>query len=149
MHPGSGVMGCGTTAGRRRERASSSSAAAAHVVTVERGEHDDGDAGGADLGLEAAVLVEVTVGRDDVRGVTNAVEIFKEIVGVVGIKVKVLEVTVGNINDQLSKSGVLLKSAELESIKTNIDSLKILIEAQYESMKEIHESQSKTLDYIH
>jgi len=64
-------------------------------------------------------------------------------------KVKVLEVTVGNINDQLSKSGVLLKTAELESIKTNIDSLKILIEAQYESMKEIHESQNKTLDYIH
>lgn len=64
-------------------------------------------------------------------------------------KVKVLEVTVGNINDQLSKSGILLKSAEIENIKTNIDSLKILIEAQYESMKEIHESQNKTLDYIH
>jgi hypothetical protein len=64
-------------------------------------------------------------------------------------KVKVLEVTVGNINDQLTKSGVLLKGAELESIKTNIDSLKILIEAQYESMKEIRETQTKTLDYIH
>ena len=64
-------------------------------------------------------------------------------------KVKVLEVTVGNIDEQLVKSGVLLKSAELEDIKKNIDSLKILIEAQYESMKEIHEKQSKTLDYIH
>ena len=64
-------------------------------------------------------------------------------------KVKVLEVTVGNINDQLAKTGVLLKTAEIENIKTNIDSLKILIEAQYESMKEIHESQNKTLDYIH
>jgi hypothetical protein len=64
-------------------------------------------------------------------------------------KVKVLEVTVGNINDQLSKSGILLKSAEIDTIKTNIDSLKILIEAQYESMKEIHDSQNKTLDYIH
>ena len=64
-------------------------------------------------------------------------------------KVKVLEVTVDNINDQLTKSGVLLKGAELESIKTNIDSLKILIEAQYESMKEIRETQTKTLDYIH
>ncbi len=63
-------------------------------------------------------------------------------------KVKVLEVTVGNMNDQLEKSGVLTKTAELESIKTNIDSLKILIEAQYESMKEIHETQNKTLDYI-
>jgi len=63
-------------------------------------------------------------------------------------KVKVLEVTVGNINEQLIKSGVLQKSAELENIKKNIDSLKILIEAQFESMKEIRETQNKTLDYI-
>jgi len=64
-------------------------------------------------------------------------------------KVKVLEVTVGNINEQLMKSGVLLKNAELENIKQNIDALKILIEAQYESMKEIRETENKTLDYIH
>ena len=64
-------------------------------------------------------------------------------------KVKVLEVTVGNINEQLIKSGVLLKTAELENIKNNIDALKILIEAQYESMKEIRETENKTLDYIH
>ena len=64
-------------------------------------------------------------------------------------KVKVLEVTVDNINEQLVKSGVLLKTGELENIKKNIDALKILIEAQYESMKEIRETQSKTLDYIH
>ncbi len=63
-------------------------------------------------------------------------------------KVKVLEVTVGNINEQLIKSGVLLKNAELENIKKNIDALKILIEAQYESMKEIRETENKTLDYI-
>ena len=64
-------------------------------------------------------------------------------------KVKVLEVTVGNINEQLIKTGVLLKNAELENIKRNIDALKILIEAQYESMKEIRETENKTLDYIH
>jgi hypothetical protein len=64
-------------------------------------------------------------------------------------KVKVLEVTVGNINKTLIKSGVLQKSAEIESIKKNIDSLKILVEAQYESMKEIRETQNKTLDYVH
>ncbi len=63
-------------------------------------------------------------------------------------KVKVLEVTVGNINEQLIKSGVLLKTRELENIKKNIDALKILIEAQYESMKEIRETKNKTLDYI-
>ena len=64
-------------------------------------------------------------------------------------KVKVLEVTVSNINDQLAKSGVLLKSAEIETIKKNIDALKILMEAQYESMKQLRETQNKTLDYIH
>jgi hypothetical protein len=64
-------------------------------------------------------------------------------------KVKVLEVTVGNINEQLTKSGILLKTGEIENIKTNIDSLKILIEAQYESMKEIRETKIKALDYIH
>ena len=63
-------------------------------------------------------------------------------------KVKVLEVTVDNINEELTKSGMLHKGAELENIKTNIDALKILIEAQFESMKEIRETQCKTLDYI-
>ncbi len=64
-------------------------------------------------------------------------------------KVKVLEVSVGNIKDQLVKSGVLQSGVELEDIKKNIDALKILIEAQYESMKEINESQKQNLGYIH
>ena len=64
-------------------------------------------------------------------------------------KVKVLEVSVGTINEQLIKSGVLQKSGELEDIKKNIDALKILIEAHYESMKEIRETQNQNLVYIH
>ena len=64
-------------------------------------------------------------------------------------KVKVLEVSVSNINSQLVKSGVLQSGEELEDIKKNIDALKILMEAQYESMKEINESQNKNLGYIH
>ena len=63
-------------------------------------------------------------------------------------KVKVLEVSVTKINEQLVKSGVLQKSGEVEDIKKNIDSLKILIEAHYESMKEINETQNKNLGYI-
>jgi hypothetical protein len=63
-------------------------------------------------------------------------------------KVKVLEVEVENINEQLAKSGIHEKSAELEGIKKNIDSLKILLEAQYESLKEISEKQEKSLQYI-
>lgn len=64
-------------------------------------------------------------------------------------KVKVLEVSVEKINEQLIKSGVLQKSGEVEDIKKNIDALKILIEAHYESMREINETQNKNLGYIH
>ena len=64
-------------------------------------------------------------------------------------KVKVLEITVNNINNQLVQSGVLQKNMELEDVKKNIDALKILVEAQYESMKEIRENQNKNLTYIH
>lgn len=64
-------------------------------------------------------------------------------------KVKVLEVSVGNINEQLASSGMLQKGGEIDDIKKNIDALKILVEAQYESMKEVREDQNKTLTYIH
>jgi archaellum component FlaC len=63
-------------------------------------------------------------------------------------KVKVLEISVNNISLQLAESGVLQKGTEIEDIKKNIDALKILVEAQYESMKEIREDQTKNLDYI-
>ena len=63
-------------------------------------------------------------------------------------KVKVIEVSVCKLNEQLVKSGVLQKSGEVEDIKKNIDALKILIEAHYESMKEINETQNKNLGYI-
>jgi len=63
-------------------------------------------------------------------------------------KVKVLEIAVGNINEQLARSGILGKNMEMEGIKKNIDALKILVEAQYESLKEIRERQNKDLQYI-
>ncbi|NLF89327.1 hypothetical protein GX563_10965 [Candidatus Bathyarchaeota archaeon] len=64
-------------------------------------------------------------------------------------KVKVLEVSVDTIKEQLVKSDVLQNGMELEDIKKNIDTLKILIEAQYESMKEINDTQNRNLGYIH
>ena len=63
-------------------------------------------------------------------------------------KVKVLEVEVDNIDEQLAKSGIQDKHAEIEGIKKNIDSLKILLEAQYESLKDLSEKQGKNLQYI-
>ncbi len=63
-------------------------------------------------------------------------------------KVKVLEIEVNNIDQQLAKSGILEKQLEIDSIKKNIDALKILVEAQYESLKETEEKQDKNLRYI-
>jgi hypothetical protein len=64
-------------------------------------------------------------------------------------KVKVLEISIGNINEQITKADSTQKKDELEDVKKNIDALKILVEAQYEAMKQIHEDQNKTLNYIH
>ena len=63
-------------------------------------------------------------------------------------KVKVLEISITNIKEQLSQSGILGKNMELEDVKKNIDALKILVEAQFESLKEIRENQSSNLSYI-
>jgi len=63
-------------------------------------------------------------------------------------KVKVLEIEVDNVNEQLARSGILEKHMEIEGIKKNIDALKILVEAQYESLKEIREKQNQDLRYI-
>jgi hypothetical protein len=63
-------------------------------------------------------------------------------------KVKVLEISIANIKEQLSQSAVLVKSMELEDVKKNIDALKILVEAQFESLKEIRENQNSNLSYI-
>ena len=62
-------------------------------------------------------------------------------------KVKVLEVSIRNTNEQLARSGVLEKSNEIEDVKQHIEALKILVEAQYESLKDIKE-QNKDLAYI-
>jgi hypothetical protein len=64
-------------------------------------------------------------------------------------KVKVLEISINNSKEQLLQSGILEKNMELEEAKKNIDALKILVEAQFESLKEIRENQSKNLTYIH
>jgi len=63
-------------------------------------------------------------------------------------KVKVLEIEVRNIDEQLARSAILEKHMEIEGIKKNIDALKILVEAQYESLKEIREKQNQDLRYI-
>jgi len=70
------------------------------------------------------------------------------ILQIFAFKVKVLEVSVDKIDEQLEKSGVLEKGNEIESIRKHIDALKILVEAQYESLKDIKEK-GKDLPYIY
>jgi archaellum component FlaC len=62
-------------------------------------------------------------------------------------KVKVLEISVSKTNEQLAKSGVLEKSNEIDDVKKHIEALKILVEAQFESLKDIKDS-NKDLAYI-
>jgi hypothetical protein len=71
------------------------------------------------------------------------------LIQIFAFKVKVLQVSVDKIKDQLVDSGVLQSGTELEDIKKNIDALKILMEAQYESLKEINDKQTQNLSYIH
>lgn len=70
------------------------------------------------------------------------------ILKIFAFKVKVLEIEVDNLNEQLARSGILEKQMEIENIKKNIDALKILVEAQYESLKELREKQDQDLRYI-
>ena len=62
-------------------------------------------------------------------------------------KVKVLEVSVGKLDEQMAKSGAFAKSGEIEDIRKHIDALKILVEAQYESLKDFKEK-GKDLPYV-
>jgi hypothetical protein len=62
-------------------------------------------------------------------------------------KVKVLEISISNTNEQLAKSGVLEKSNEIDDVKKHIEALKILVEAQYETLKDIKDP-NKDLAYI-
>jgi hypothetical protein len=104
---------------------------------------------------KAKALMEKTVELDRVERLSSQLSLLY-VLQIFAFKVKVLEITVGNINEQLGKSGILEKSKEIEDIKKNIDELKILVEAQYKSMKEIKEDQSSpgnqgnnNLTYIH
>ena len=93
-------------------------------------------------------LMEKTVELDRLERLSSQLSLLY-MLQIFAFKVKVLEITVGNINEQLGKSGILEKSKEIENIKKNIDELKILVEAQYKSMKEIKEDQGNNLTYIH
>jgi hypothetical protein len=93
-------------------------------------------------------FIRRTIELDHLERLNSQLSLFYTL-QIFAFKVKVLEVSVTKINEQLIKSGVLQKSGEVEDITKNIDALKILIEAHYESMKEINKTQNENLGYIH
>ena len=70
------------------------------------------------------------------------------ILQIFAFKVKILKISIDNINEQLSKSGILEKTKDIEDIRKNIDTLTILLEAQYNAMKEIGVNRTKDLSYV-
>ena len=97
---------------------------------------------------KAKALMKKTLELDRLERLSSQLSLLYAL-QIFAFKVKVLEITVSNINEQLGKSGILEKSKEIEEIKKNIDELKILVEAQFKSMKEIKEDQGNNLTYIH
>lgn len=62
-------------------------------------------------------------------------------------KVKILQISVENIKEQLANSEFLEKTRDIDDIKKNIDTLTILLEAQYEATKKIGENR-KDISYV-
>jgi hypothetical protein len=70
------------------------------------------------------------------------------ILQIFAFKVKILQISVENVSEQLQKSGILQSTKDIEDTKKNIDKLMILLEAQYEFIKNIAENNKRDLPYI-
>jgi len=97
-----------------------------------------------------AQRVRATLGRmveyDRLEGLSSQLSLLY-ILQMFAFKVKILQISVENIKEQLAKSGFLEKTKDIEDIKKNIDTLTILLEAQYEAMKQIGENRGN-LSYV-
>jgi hypothetical protein len=63
-------------------------------------------------------------------------------------KVKILQISIAKIGEQLQKSELLEKTNEIEDAKKDVEKLKILLEAQYELIRQIGEGRKQDLFYI-
>jgi hypothetical protein len=70
------------------------------------------------------------------------------ILQIFAFKVKILQISIANIDEQLSKSQILGKTKEIEDAKKDIDKLVILLEAQYELIRKIGDDRNKGSFYI-
>ena len=63
-------------------------------------------------------------------------------------KVKILQISIANLREQMQKSELLEKTKEIEDAKNDVEKLKILLEAQYELIRQIGEGRKEDLFYI-
>jgi hypothetical protein len=97
-----------------------------------------------------AQRVKATLGRmieyDRLEGLSSQLSLLY-ILQMFAFKVKILQISVDNVKEQLANSGFFEKTKDIEDIKKNIDKLTILLEAQYEAMKQIGENR-EDLSYV-
>jgi hypothetical protein len=97
-----------------------------------------------------AQRVKATLGRkieyDRLEGLSSQLSLLY-ILQMFAFKVKIIQISVDNVKEQLAKSGFLDKTKDIDDIKKNIDTLTILLEAQYEAMKQLGENR-ENLAYV-
>jgi hypothetical protein len=63
-------------------------------------------------------------------------------------KVKILQISIARMGEQLQKSELVEKTGEIEDAKKDVEKLKILLEAQYELIRQIGEGRRGDLFYV-
>jgi hypothetical protein len=63
-------------------------------------------------------------------------------------KVKIMQISIARLEEQLQKSELLEKTKEIDDAKNDVEKLKILLEAQYELIRQIGEGRKEDLFYI-
>jgi hypothetical protein len=63
-------------------------------------------------------------------------------------KVKITQISIARLEEQLQKSELLEKTKEIDDAKNDVEKLKILLEAQYELIRQIGEGRKEDLFYI-
>ncbi len=70
------------------------------------------------------------------------------ILQIFAFKVRIMQISIENMNEQFRKSGILEKTKDIEDTKKSIDKMMILLEAQYEFIMNIAENKEKDLSYV-
>lgn len=92
-------------------------------------------------------LLRKTVEYDRLEWLSSQLSLLY-ILQIFGFKVKILQISIENLSKQLSTSGILDRTKDIEDTKKDIEELKILLEAQYEFIRNIGETKKSDLPYV-